>query len=189
MFPVIYSAFLVLYLVCVYLILERVRRDYAEFGLLRKSTSNLEVVMFFLHGCLMGLSYGFRIEMPPASPYSAVVVLGVFLALIGLAQLVAALRVFGPFWRMLGLDVKGLRQSGIYQRTRNPQLIGYWLMILAIPLVWPSWYAVLSALLYWPMAHRMVQIEEQHLEAEFGDEYRQYCRETPRYLGASSFKL
>jgi protein-S-isoprenylcysteine O-methyltransferase Ste14 len=188
MFPVIYLVYAVFYLVCVYLILERVRRDYSQLGRLRKSTSNLEVVMFFLHGCLMGLSYGADGGWPPTSPYSSVMVLGVGLALIGLAQLVFALCVFGPFWRMLGLTVEGLKQSGIYRRTRNPQLIGYWLMILAIPLVWPSWYALLGALLYWPMAHRMVLIEEVHMQAVFGEEYSQYCRQTPRYLGAASFK-
>lgn len=188
MFPVIYIAYAVLFLVCAYFILERVRKDYKELGLLRKSTSNLEVVMFFLHGCLMGLSYGFEIEMPPSSPYSAVVILGVVLALIGMANLVSALQVFGPFWRMLGLDVKGLQQSGIYQRTRNPQLVGYWLMLAAIPIVWPSWYAWAGALLYWPMAHRMVMIEEEHLTAQFGEEYLEYCRQTPRYIGPRSFK-
>jgi protein-S-isoprenylcysteine O-methyltransferase Ste14 len=107
--------------------------------------------------------------------------------LIGLANLLTALRVFGPFWRMLGLSVAGLQQSGIYRRTRNPQLIGYWLMILSIPVVWPSWYAWVSALLYWPMAHRMVQIEEQHLEAQFGEEYLEYCQQTPRYIGRATF--
>jgi protein-S-isoprenylcysteine O-methyltransferase Ste14 len=188
MFPVIYIGYAVFFLACAYFILERVRKDYAELGLLRKSTSNLEVVMFFLHGCLMGLSYGFEIELPPASPYNAVVVLGIMLALIGLANLLTALRVFGPFWRMLGLKVEGLRQSGIYRRTRNPQLVGYWLMIAAIPIVWPSWYGWAGALLYWPMAHRMVLIEEQHLENQFGEEYREYCRETPRYIGLRSFK-
>lgn len=189
MFPEIYIGFAIFYLVCAYYILERVRSDYAQQGVLRKSTSNLEVLMFFLHGCLMGLSYASDAAWPPVSPYPAVVVLGIAIALIGLAQLISALRVFGPFWRMLGLNVQGLKQSGIYRRTRNPQLIGYWLMVLAIPAVWPSWYALISALLYWPMAHRMVMIEEEHLEAEFGEEYRQYCRQTPRYIGLRSLKL
>jgi protein-S-isoprenylcysteine O-methyltransferase Ste14 len=188
MFPIVYVIFAVFYLVCAYFILERVRKDYMEQGVLRRSTSNLEVVMFFLHGCLMGLSYGTDLAWPPVSPYSAAVVLGVALALIGLANLLTALRVFGPFWRMLGLHVEGLKQSGIYRRTRNPQLLGYWLMILAIPAVWPSWYALVSALLYWPMAHRMVLVEEQHLEAQFGEEYREYCRQTPRYVGFATFK-
>jgi protein-S-isoprenylcysteine O-methyltransferase Ste14 len=188
MSPVSYFGFAVFVLVCAYFILERVRRDYADQGILRKSTSNLEVVMFFLHGCLMGLPYSFDAGWPPISPYSSIVVLGIALALIGGANLLAALRVFGPFWRMLGLNVEGLKQSGIYRRTRNPQLLGYWLMVLAIPVVWPSWYALLSAFLYWPIAHRMVLVEEQHLEAQFGEEYLEYCRQTPRYIGLASFR-
>ena len=188
MFLLSYLGFALFYLVCAYLILERVRKDYAAQGALRKSTSNLEMVMFFLHVCLIGISYGSLDSWPPASPFSAVVILGVVIALIGLAKLLTALRVFGPFWRMLGLNVEGLKQAGIYRRSRNPQLVGYWLMVLAIPFVWPSWYALVSALLYWPMAHRMVLIEEQHLEAQFGDEYLDYCQQTPRYLGRATFK-
>jgi protein-S-isoprenylcysteine O-methyltransferase Ste14 len=188
MFIIVYLTFAVFYLVCAYFILERVRKDYAAQGALRKSTSNLEILMFFLHGCLIGVSYGGKDTWKPVSPYSAIAILGIALALIGFANLLTALRVFGPFWRMLGLDVEGLKQSGIYRRTRNPQLIGYWLMILAIPVVWPSWLALLSVLLYWPMAHRMVKVEEQHLEALFGEEYLEYCRETPRYIGRATFK-
>ncbi|MEN8241954.1 MAG: isoprenylcysteine carboxylmethyltransferase family protein [Chloroflexota bacterium] len=189
MFIFIYLGFALIYLVCAYFILERVRKDYAAHGSLHKPTSNLEVVMFFLHGCLIGLSYGAIDSWPPASPFSAIVILGVGLALIGLGKLLAALRVFGPFWRMLGLNVEGLKQAGIYRRSRNPQLVGYWLMVLAIPIVWPSWYAFASVLLYWPMAHRMVLIEEQHLTAQFGEEYLEYCRQTPRYIGRATFKI
>jgi len=29
----------------------------------------------------------------------------------------------------------------------------------------------------------MVRGEEEHLEMIFGDEYRKYCGQTPRYLG------
>ena len=188
MFLFIYLGFALFYLVCAYFILERVRKDYAVHGALQKSTSNLEVVMFFLNGCLIGISYERLGSWPPASPFSAAVILGVVIALIGLAKLISALRVFGPFWRMLGLNVEGLKQSGIYRRTRNPQLVGYWLMILSIPVVWPSWYALLSVLLYWPMAHRMVLIEEHHLETQFGEEYLDYCRQTPRYIGKATFK-
>lgn len=188
MFLIIYIGFALFYLICAYFILERVRRDYAAQGCLQRSTSNLEIVMFILHGFLLGVSYAQEVTWPPVSPYSAVVVLGVALALIGLANLLTALRVFGPFWRMLGLNVEGLQQSGIYRRTRNPQLIGYWLMLLAIPVVWPSWYAWVSALLYWPAAHRMVTIEEEHLEVQFGEEYLEYCRQTPRYIGRGTFK-
>lgn len=188
MFLFLYIGFALFYLICAYFILERVRKDYAAQGTLRKSTSNLEVVMFFLHGCLIGISYEQIDAWPPASPFSGVVILGVALALIGMANLLTALRVFGPFWRMLGLNVEGLKQSGIYRRTRNPQLIGYWLMVLAIPIVWPSWYALLSVILYWPAAHRMVLVEEEHLEAQFGEEYREYCRQTPRYIGKATFK-
>lgn len=188
MFIFIFLGFTLFFLACAYLILERVRKDYAALGALRKSTSNLEIMMFFLHGCLIGISYSEKNNWPPSSPFSAVVILGIAIALIGMAQLLTALRVFGPFWRMLGLNIEGLRKSGIYRRTRNPQLVGYWLMILAIPVVWPSCYSLASVLLYWPMAHRMVRIEEDHLKAQFGEEYLEYCRQTPRYIGAATFK-
>jgi hypothetical protein len=69
MFLIAYIGFALFYLICAYFILERVRRDYSVQGDLRRSTSNLEIIMFFLHGCLMGISYAQEVSWPPVSPY------------------------------------------------------------------------------------------------------------------------
>ena len=64
-----------------------------------------------------------------------------------------------------------------------PQLVGGFLFIAGYALLWPSWAGLAWAAL-WPLiAHLMVRGEEEHLARIFGDEYRDYCAITPRYLG------
>lgn len=81
------------------------------------------------------------------------------------------------------MKVGGLRTSGIYLYSRNPQLVGSFFFIAGYAMLWPSWQGFLWAGLWLVIAHWMVQAEETHLKEVFGDEYRAYCTRTPRYLG------
>ena len=97
--------------------------------------------------------------------------------------LFAGLGVFASLRRFLGFRSDELKQSGIYRWTRNPQLVGYGLFLLAFTLAWPSWYTLIATLAYLPIAHMMVRTEEAHLRRAFGQAYERYCQEVPRYLG------
>jgi len=85
--------------------------------------------------------------------------------------------------RSFGRVVGGLHTSGLYRYSRNPQLVGGFLFMVGYALLWPSWQGMLWASLWLVIAHLMVRGEEVHLENIFGDEYRDYCLRTPRYLG------
>lgn len=82
-----------------------------------------------------------------------------------------------------GMEVGSLRTSGLYQYSRNPQLVGSFFFLVGYAALWPSWQGALWVSLWLVIAHLMVQAEEMHLENVFGDEYLAYCTRTPRYLG------
>ena len=103
-------------------------------------------------------------------------------------MVVGAIIAFGTlawfgFPRAMGLEVNVLRQSGPYRLTRNPQLLGYGLVVAGLALLWPSWYALGWASLYPVITHMMVLTEEEHLRSVFGEEYERYCQRVPRYVG------
>ena len=84
--------------------------------------------------------------------------------------------------RSFGQHVTTLIQSGPYRFTRNPQVLGGFLMVAGIVLLWPSWYAVGWAMVWIAMFHPMVLTEEEHLLRVHGDEYERYCKKVPRYM-------
>ena len=47
----------------------------------------------------------------------------------------------------------------------------------------PVQILIAIAVLWLPIMHLMVRGEEEHLEKVFGDAYREYREQTPRYLG------
>lgn len=57
------------------------------------------------------------------------------------------------------------------------------MMVVGIGLLWPSWYALGWVMLWVAMSYPMVLTEEEHLRRVDGEEYLQYCRQVPRYLG------
>jgi protein-S-isoprenylcysteine O-methyltransferase Ste14 len=85
--------------------------------------------------------------------------------------------------RSFGMEIGGLRTSGLYRYSRNPQLVGGFFFMVGYAMLWPSWTGAIWASLWLPIAHLMVRGEEAHLERVFGDEYKDYCVRTPRYLG------
>ena len=105
------------------------------------------------------------------------------LILVSLGMLVA----FGTmFWfglrRAFGLEVKGFVRTGPYRYTRNPQMVGGWLMITGVFVYLPSLYNLGWVFIWTLIGNWMVTNEEIHLRRVLGEEYEQYCKTTPRYL-------
>ena len=182
MFHLIYFVTALVFFTASFLILRRVRRDYRERQILTPLTAFLQLLMFCLHAVLVNLSYGLTWAWPPLNrnPYMAAV--GVLMAGIGVVIFALALQIFGPIKRMLGLKVDELKVSGIYRWSRNPQIVGYGLLLLAFLILWPSWRVAVALLVYAVIAHRMVTVEEEHLRTVHGEDYAQYCAHTPRYF-------
>lgn len=74
-------------------------------------------------------------------------------------------------------------QQGIYRHTRNPMYLGFLFVLVA----WAVWlaapWALLGPVLYvaW-MTRFQILPEERALIERFGDDYRDYCRRTRRWI-------
>ena len=71
-----------------------------------------------------------------------------------------------------GQDNGSLRTDGLYRYSRNPQLVGGFLLIPGYAMLWPSWQGAAWASLWLAIAQLMVRTEEEHLRHVFGAAYR-----------------
>lgn len=107
-------------------------------------------------------------------------------ALTGIGVLLFALAVtkLGTFSLRVGLAnaATDLRTTGIYRFSRNPMLLGLYLMALgsAVYVQHPvNWLLVAIAL---AVHHRIILAEETFLQARFGDRWSEYRRRVRRYV-------
>jgi protein-S-isoprenylcysteine O-methyltransferase Ste14 len=156
-----------------------VRRDYLRRGRLTLFSAASEWLMVLIW---VSFSYFYlpadwpAIDVPPALQGVGwlLVALGVAAALYSMAWL--------GIRRAHGLQVDALIQSGPYRLSRNPQIVGFGLAMIGFLLISPSWHMGVSLALCAFLVQMMVLTEEEHLLSRYGDEYRAYCRRTPRYL-------
>ena len=73
--------------------------------------------------------------------------------------------------------------SGVFRWSRNPIYVGDWLILIAASL-WLAtlWPLLLSPLVWGIIRYGVIRHEEEHLEAKFGGQYRQYKAEVRRWL-------
>ena len=174
------SAFL--FLLSVGVILPVVRREYLRRGKLNQLSALLQLVVWFSFHIFLGMVVWGDI-WPPLSAFLPKHWFGGPFALLGLGLCLAGMGVFRSLNRITGREVNRLVITGIYRWTRNPQYTGYGLVILGIVLGYWSATAWLALPAYALLAYATVRIEEEHLESVFGEEYRDYCRQVPRFLG------
>ena len=87
-----------------------------------------------------------------------------------------------PFRATIGLGDK-LITRGPYRYSRNPQYIGDSLNIAGYILLMNSWMVGIIGILGVVLNLLAPFTEEPWLEDRFGDDYRDYKRRVPRFLG------
>ncbi|MFC1922590.1 methyltransferase family protein [Chloroflexota bacterium] len=157
-----------------------VRRDYLRRGRLTIASAALQALVFFIFG-------GFpSIYLPSEWPVSHVNfplrVIGLISVASGLVIMVVGIFRLGLL-RSFGLQTGELKETSSYHMTRNPQILGCVLYMIGFMILWPSWYALGWALSLIAILHVMVLTEEEHLHNAFGQDYEQYRKRVPRYLG------
>jgi protein-S-isoprenylcysteine O-methyltransferase Ste14 len=161
-----------------------VRRDYLLKGHLGWLSSSLQLVVF---GGIFSFPYIFnppewalpwRLDGPTGLPLQ---ILGLAIIILGFIIAFGIMAWFG-LQRAFGLELKGLIHTGPYRITRNPQIIGGYLMFIGVTVQWPSWYSLGWIILYGIICHFMIITEEEHLSSRFGEEYKCYLEQIPRYL-------
>lgn len=157
-----------------------VRRDYLQRGQLRAHTSFLQALVFFVYGgfpCiyLPGDWPALRVNLPLRVVGLTSLTTGLFIIFIGIYRL--------GILRSLGLQTGELKETSYYHLSRNPQVVGCSLYVIGFLILWPSWYALGWGISLLVILHAMVLIEEEHLRHVFGQDFEQYCKNVPRYIG------
>lgn len=75
-----------------------------------------------------------------------------------------------------------LSAAGLFRWSRNPGLVGMYAFYLGAALVFPCVVLFVGFLPYVLNMHQRVLMEEHHLAAVLGPEYRVYLESVPRYL-------
>jgi protein-S-isoprenylcysteine O-methyltransferase Ste14 len=119
-------------------------------------------------------------------PLAVRVVTSVLAVGLGLGMVIVADRTF----KHIGTNVRptqpalALATTGIFSRVRNPMYVGGSLALLGIALGFSLDWALLLWLASLPLLHYGIVLrEERYLERKFGDDYRRYKANVPRYGG------
>jgi protein-S-isoprenylcysteine O-methyltransferase Ste14 len=161
-----------------------VRREYLLRGQLTWMTSMLQLLAI---AGLMCFPYLFNppewawfwVSAGPASPQQYLI--GLIIILLGFVMAFGTMAWFG-LRRAFGVETQGLITTGPYRVTRNPQILGWYLLVIGVALQWHSWFAVVWIVLCGLVGHWMILAEEEHLQRILGKAYKSYCEQVPRYL-------
>jgi len=162
-----------------------VRHEYLQRGVLTQFGALIQIVAYFLQVVLSGYSIWGSL-WPSWEEYIPDNWVGGSLSMLGIVVCCVAMWNFRSMTRLTGRRSDRLVVKGLYQYSRNPQYIGYGILILGFVIGhWSStaWLAFASYLL---LVGVTIWIEEQHLEIQYGEAYRQYCQRVPRFFGRVS---
>ncbi|HFE38072.1 MAG TPA: isoprenylcysteine carboxylmethyltransferase family protein [Gammaproteobacteria bacterium] len=85
-------------------------------------------------------------------------------------------------WTQIHSARGGLVTDGIYAYARHPQYTGLLLVIIGFLIQWPTFLTVIMApIMVYAYVH-LARVEERRAEAEFGEAYTNYARETPAFF-------
>ncbi len=112
----------------------------------------------------------------------ALFIIGIIVLLIGVIPFVISLKEFKSFKRAVGLDANELITTGIYSRSRNPQIVSWGIAQFGFAIMGHSVFAFIMCIFWIIINHPYLLMEEKHLKNVFGEKYREYCKNTPRYF-------
>ena len=72
--------------------------------------------------------------------------------------------------------------KGLYKYSRNPQMMGLWLIFLSIGILINSVLSIILLMLNIIFAHQYIKAEEQSCTKQYGNEYIAYLKSKPRYF-------
>jgi protein-S-isoprenylcysteine O-methyltransferase Ste14 len=106
-------------------------------------------------------------------------------ALVGAAVVIVAQVQMGRAWRIgvRASDAPLFISHGLFRFSRNPIFVGMMLVGLAAAMASALWWAWTALAVFVISCAVQVRIEEEHLEASFGQAYRAFRATVPRWLG------
>ena len=95
----------------------------------------------------------------------------------------SAVYAYRSFKRLQGPDTTRLVTHGIYRWSRNPQAVGWALVLVGVGLIGESAMVLVLAVGFWVAFRLYLPVEEELVHRLFGDAYERYPRRTHRYFG------
>ena len=120
---------------------------------------------------------------PIPIPNGPALAFGGSLAFVGATIYLAARLQFRSFRLIWGLAADRLVTTGVYRLSRNPQLVGWGLLLLGVAVLGRSGAALLLATLFWASCLVSVPLEERALERRYGAAYEAFRSSVPRFFG------
>jgi len=103
---------------------------------------------------------------------------------VGVVVMLAGMIEFRSIGRISGSGTSELVTTGIYQWSRNPQYLGWFLVLSGISLIGSSGLALSYTMIAIILFHFYItRIEEPFLERIFKEKYLLYKKGAPRYFG------
>ena len=159
-----------------------VRNDYSKKGRLSFISYSLEFLIFALHANFMYLFLPVKWPNIPPIPENTILrIIAIVFIIIGFLIVAVSMTGLG-YGRTMGQDKKSLNTKGLYKYSRNPQLIGYGLILIAFVVLYLSWFSIGWFIIYLVISYFMIKTEEEFLINNYAEEYQQYCNDTPRLM-------
>ena len=127
----------------------------------------------------------------PWAPTPLVAIISAILMIVGLALSIWSIvhmkkvgegNPFDAYNHEVAPRTKHLMTDGPYRFSRNPMLLGIYIYDIGVMLWLLSWWPLLVFAVEVIFLTVQVRSEEKRLEKDFGDEYRTYKQQVPRYL-------
>jgi protein-S-isoprenylcysteine O-methyltransferase Ste14 len=144
--------------------------------LLDRSSWTKKQRIFLILGKIFSLACLVLIVFTPLKVNSPVFIIGIIIYTIGLLGLVISMLNFK------GTAPDTLVTNGLYKVSRHPQIISLFLLFTGMSIVIGSWIAFFTLLVSRILQHYAILAEEEACLKQFGDAYRSYMEEVPRYL-------
>jgi protein-S-isoprenylcysteine O-methyltransferase Ste14 len=78
--------------------------------------------------------------------------------------------------------------TGLYRFTRNPMVLGMFLLQIGLGIACSSWLYLLLTVVLMIMFNSLLPAEERFCHYLYGDDYRKYKDRTPRWIGIPKSK-
>ncbi len=169
------------YLTLTPLILWKLNFDYRRLGRLTTLGGILHVLVYVIHGMFMGFCLwgGWSAKLVG---WNFQTYLGLFISIGGLLITIAGMDFFRSMKKHTGLEAGRLDKHGLYAYSRNPQFVGYGLLLGGLSIIWYNQWVWAGLASYYLLIYVIALIEEEHLIRVFGDAYIQYCKDVPRFI-------